>query len=57
MEKEKFVKVPIKEYVQLKNDALELASLESAGVDNWCGFDECESYEEYTEKDITNEII
>ena len=53
---EKFVKIPIKEYIKLKQSESDLCALEGAGVDNWCGYEEAE-FEEYTEDDITLPII
>ena len=32
---EKYVRVPLKEYLQLQEDSLELNYLEHCGVDNW----------------------
>ena len=52
----KFVKVPIKKYIELKQAESDLYALEGAGVDNWCGYDEME-FEEYTEDDIILHII
>jgi hypothetical protein len=32
---EKFVKIPLKYYLQLEQESLDLCFLESCGVDNW----------------------
>lgn len=55
----KFVKVPLSAYIELATDRAELAELESWGVDNWSGYEECSSREdlEITEEDISYEII
>lgn len=53
---EKFVKVPIKRYLELENSESQLLELEGAGVDNWPGYEECE-FEEFTEEMITLPII
>ena len=52
----KFVKVPIKEYIELKQSESDLCALEGAGVDNWTWYEEIE-FEEYTEDDIILPII
>ena len=52
----KFVKVPIKEYIELKQSESDLCALERAGVDNWCGYEEAE-FEGYIEDDIILPII
>ena len=52
----KFVKVPIKEYIELKQSESDLCALESAGIDNWCWYEVAE-FEEYTEDDIILPII
>jgi len=55
----KFVKVPLSVYIDLETDSRELAELESWGVDNWSGYEECSSREdlEITEDKISYEII
>lgn len=55
----KYVKVPLSIYIDLETDSAELAELESLGVDNWPGYEECSSREdlEITEEEISYEII
>lgn len=55
----KFVKVPLSVYIDLETDSRELAELESYGVDNWIGYEECSSREdlEIKEEEISYEII
>lgn len=56
---EKFVKVPIKEYIRLETDSAELSELEGLGVDNWSGYEESSSRDdlEISETEIIYEII
>jgi len=60
----KFVKVPIKRYVQLERNENELLYLQSCGVDNWDPGISVKEYEEetgnsmeFTEDDIAYEIV
>jgi hypothetical protein len=53
---EKYVKVPINEYIRLRDYANTLLELVGAGVDNWPGYEECD-FKKFTEKDITLPII
>lgn len=53
---EKFVKVPIKRYIELENSENQLLELEALGVDNWHGYEEAE-FIVFSEKDITLPII
>jgi len=55
----KFVKVPLKEYLELLTDSAELSELEQWGVDNWPGYEECSSREDlqYEEADVKHKII
>lgn len=52
----KYVKVPIKRYINLKNLESELLALEAQGVEDWPGYEEAE-FSEFTEDDITLPII
>lgn len=52
----KFVKVPIKRYIELEDAENQLLGLEGAGVDNWDGYGEAE-FTKFTEEDITLPII
>lgn len=55
---EKFVKVPIKRYLELEESESRLNALESGGVDNWDWYgDSLENLEEFTEEMITLPII
>lgn len=57
----KYVKVPIDEYVDLKESENKLNQLEAVGVDNWSGFedafDEEWGYSEFTKNDIDKEVF
>ena len=54
----KFVKVPLKEYIQLVNDQNELEALDQNGVDNWGWYgDALKDLEEFTESEIGYDII
>jgi len=55
----KFVKVPLKEYLELLTDSAELGELENWGVDNWSGYEECSSREslKHEEEDVNHKII
>lgn len=60
----KYVKVPIKTYIELENNANRLLFLESCGVDNWDPGMSISEYEEmnecslnFKESDISYEII
>ena len=61
---EKFVKVPLKRYIELENDSNQLNYLESCGVDNWDPGISVSEWEEetgnsmeFTEDDIHYKII
>lgn len=53
---ERYVKVPIKRYIELENSENQLLELEAQGVDNWHGYEEAE-FIEFAEEDITLPII
>ena len=50
-EKEKYVLITAKEYIELLKSEEELSRLEASGVDNWCGYGEGE-FETTFEEDV-----
>lgn len=56
MKNEKMVTITRKEYDELIHDQMKLIALESAGVDNWCGWDDAmEILEEMENKEAFEE--
>ena len=53
--KNKQVKISAKRYLELLNAENELSALESAGVDNWCGYGEHGEYME-DKKELIKEV-